>query len=75
MTVDRITYVGPDGNLFTVNPDGSGELKLTGTSQVDQGPAGRFLAQPLGKSDFYAWPTWSPDGTKLAASHVQLGEG
>jgi len=75
VTVDRITYVSPDGNLFTVNPDGSGELKLTGTSQVGQGPAGRFLAQPVVNNDFYAWPTWSPDGTKLAASHVQLGGG
>jgi len=75
VTVDRITFVSPDGNLFTVNPDGSGELKLTGTSQVEQGPAGRILAQPLGNNDFYAWPTWSPDGTKLAASHVKLDGG
>ena len=72
VTVDRITYASPDGNLFTVNPDGSGQQKLTGTSQVEQGTAGRFLAQPIGKNELYAWPTWSPDGTKLAASHVQL---
>ena len=31
-----------------------------------------FLGQTLNFSQFYAWPTWPPDGTKLAASHVQV---
>jgi Tol biopolymer transport system component len=28
----------------------------------------------LDLNNFYAWPTWSPDGTKLAASRVQVIE-
>jgi len=31
-----------------------------------------FLGQSLNFSQFYAWPTWSPDGAKLAVSRVQL---
>ena len=31
-----------------------------------------FLGQTLNFSQFYAWPTWSPDGTKLAVSRVQV---
>jgi len=75
VSVDRITYVGPNGDLFTVNPDGSGQLKLTGGAQVKAGPAGAFMAQSLGVNDFYAWPTWSPDGSKVAASRVQVSGG
>ena len=30
LSVDRIAYIGPYGDLFTVNPDGSGERRLTG---------------------------------------------
>ena len=31
-----------------------------------------FLGQTLNFRQFYAWPTWSPDGAKLAASLVQV---
>lgn len=75
VSVDRITYVGPNGDLFTVNPDGSGQLKLTGGAQVEAGPVGAFMAQSLEVNDFYAWPTWSPDGSKVAASRVQVSGG
>ncbi|MCH8961246.1 MAG: PD40 domain-containing protein, partial [Bacteroidetes bacterium] len=34
--------------------------------------AAAFHSQTLNFSQFYAWPTWSPDGTKLAVSRVQL---
>ena len=34
--------------------------------------AAAFLSQTLNFSQFYAWPTWSPDGTKLAVSRVQV---
>ncbi|MCH7605673.1 MAG: PD40 domain-containing protein [Chloroflexi bacterium] len=75
MAVDRITYVNPDGELFTINPDGTGQLKLTGGTQVGLGSRGAFLAQSLNDSEFYAWPTWSPDGTKVAASRIQVSGG
>ena len=31
-----------------------------------------FLGQTLNFSQFYAWPTWSPDGARLAVSRVQI---
>jgi len=34
--------------------------------------AAAFHSQTLNFSQFYAWPTWSPDGTKLAVSRVQV---
>ncbi|MFQ6027650.1 MAG: TolB family protein [Dehalococcoidia bacterium] len=73
VNVDRISYVSPEGDLFTINSDGSNVQQLTGGSpQVQSGPTGGYLTQPLNFDNFYAWPTWSPDGTKLAASLVQL---
>ena len=74
-SVNRIAYVSPDGELFTINPDGSGSVQLTGAIQAEQRPQGGPLAQPLASSELYAWPTWSPDGTKLAASRVVLRDG
>ena len=70
--VDRITYVGPNGDLFTINPDGTNQLKLTGASQAGAAAGGVLGAPGLDLNNFYAWPTWSPDGTKLAASRVQV---
>ena len=31
-----------------------------------------FLGQTLNFSQFYAWPTWAPDGARLAVSRVQM---
>ncbi|MCH7755846.1 PD40 domain-containing protein [candidate division KSB1 bacterium] len=74
MPVDRITYVGPNGDLFIINPDGTNQLKLTGASQVAAGVPGVLAAPMLDLNNFYAWPTWSPDGRKLAASRVRVIE-
>ena len=67
--MNRIAYVGNDGNLFTVNPDGTDVSKLTNTD-LRVGPAGPVLAQTVQTQLFYAWPTWSPDSAKIAASLV-----
>ena len=84
VSVDRIAYIAPYGDLFTVNPDGTGERRLTGVSQVrsrSSDPAGPaspsdtaafYTLQDLDFSESYAWPTWSPDGTRLAVSRVQI---
>ena len=84
LSVDRIAYIGPYGDLFTVNPDGSDERRLTGVSRVRSRPsdpagpaspsdtAAFFQVQDLDFNESYAWPTWAPNGSRLAASRVQI---
>ncbi len=72
--VNRIAYVNSNGDLFTVDPDGNGLSQLTGGFQVGPGTGGGSQAQPLRLNEYYAWPTWSADGTKLAASRVLVGQ-
>ena len=69
MTLNRIAYVGPDGNVFTIRPDGSDSRRLTSTG-LRSTFEGHVLARGHGLRVFYTWPTWSPDGNKLAASRV-----
>ena len=67
--VDLIAYVGIDGNVYTIRGDGTLREQLT---RINSGPvaslASAGLAQAL--TSYYAWPTWSPDGARLAASRV-----
>ena len=74
MAVNRIAYVGVDGNIYTINPDGTDSRRLT-TTDLRVGPAGHVLAQTVQTQFVYAWPTWSPDSTKLAASLVTIEGG
>lgn len=67
--VNRIAYVTDDGNIATINPDGSDPRRLT-RSEARVGGAGHVLAQAADSQSFYTWPTWSPDGSRLAASRV-----
>ena len=71
VSVDRIAFVNGIGELFTISPDGDDLRPLTGGIQAGVGSAGPVMAQPLDVTNFYAWPTWSPDGTKIAASRVR----
>ena len=71
MEVNRIAYVGSDGNIFTINPDGTDSRRLTHTD-VRVGPAGHIMAQGTESQALYAWPTWSPDSKKLAASRLTV---
>lgn len=73
--VDRIVYVSSTGDVFSVDPDGENLVNLTGGARVNGGAQGRVMAQPLDLDTFYYWPTWSPDGTKLAVSRVEAGVG
>ena len=57
----RIAYVGQDGDIYLVNSDGGGLLQLTEDGSLDP--------QALAVTS-YAWPTWSPDGERLAVSKV-----
>lgn len=75
VSVDRITYVNSAGDIFTIKGDGSDRQQLTGGTQVSSGPTGPFMAQGIDFDSFHAWPTWSPDGTKLAVSRVRASGG
>ena len=65
--VNRIAYVDNTGDLLLINPDGTGKERLTGDVMAG------LLSQVLERGDSYSWPTWSRDGTKIAASRVALG--
>ena len=71
LKVNRIAYTGADGNIFTINSDGTNSRRLT-TTDLRVGPGGHIMAQGSESQVFYAWPTWSPDNTLLAASRVTV---
>ena len=81
MPVNRIAYIDAQGQLLTVRPDGSDRNSLSAGSVAggsegnsdDAGagrPLGGILAQPAGRVRLYAWPTWSPDGSRIAVSRI-----
>ena len=65
--VNRIAYIDNTGDLLVINPDSTGEERLTGDVRAG------LLSQALQRGDSYSWPTWSQDGTRLAASRVSVG--
>ena len=65
--VNRIAYINNTGDLFLVDPDGSGEMRVTGDYRAG------VLSQALERGDSYAWPTWSRDGARIALSRVSVG--
>jgi Tol biopolymer transport system component len=72
--VNRIACVSPNGDLFTVDPDGGNLSQLTGEMQAGSDPQAGVQAQLSRMDEYYTWPTWSADGTKLAASRVIVRE-
>lgn len=72
--MNRIAYVSPNGDLFTVNSDGGDLSQLTGGLRDGAELSGGVQAQPLRMNEYYTWPTWSADGIKLAASRVIVEE-
>ena len=71
MPVNRIAYIDADGQLVTVNPDGSERSTLTtGAVAGARGRMGDVLAQRAGESRLYGWPVWSPDGSRIAVSLI-----
>ena len=65
--VNRIAYIDNSGDLRIINPDGTENRRLTGDVRAG------IVAQALQRGDSYGWPTWSSDGTRIAASRVSLG--
>ena len=71
MTINRIAYIDSDGQLVTVQPDGTDRRTLTVGEVADAGSrSGGILAQPLPRDRVYSWPSWSPDGSRIAVSLV-----
>ena len=70
MAVNRIAYIGSDGNVFTIRPDGTDSRRLT-TLDLRVGLGGQALAQGSETQSVYAWPTWAPDGSKIAVSRIK----
>lgn len=66
LMVNRIAYVDNSGDLLLINPDSTGEERLTGNVRAG------MLSQALERGDSYYWPTWSRDGSRIAASRVSL---
>jgi TolB protein len=65
-----IAYVDEAGEIHAVLPDGSADRKLA-TAEPLQPIAFRPAAEGR---NFFTWPVWSPDATRLAAFRV-TGEG
>lgn len=73
--MDRIAFVNAVGALFTIDPDGGEIRQLTGGFQATAVQSGAVLASSLDFENYYAWPTWSPNGTKIAISRVDVTGG
>jgi WD40-like Beta Propeller Repeat len=67
-----IAYVDEAGDLYTIQPNGTDRRKLA-SGEVLQTIAfsGRLVKNGR---DFYSWPVWSPDGTRLACFRVVAEE-
>ena len=65
--VNRIAYIDNSGDLFLISPDSTGEERVTGDVRAG------LLSQALDRGDSYSWPTWSSDGSRIAASRVSIG--
>ena len=66
LIVNRIAIVDNSGDLLLINPDATGEERLTG------GVRAGIVTQALDRSDSYSWPTWSRDGSRIASSRVSV---
>lgn len=63
-TVNRIAYVGLDGVIYTIAPDGSDRRQVSpSASDAAEGTI----------SGRYTWPVWSPDADSLLFSGVTPG--
>lgn len=67
--VNRIAYIDNRGDLRLIDPDGSGEERLTGDFRA------ALPAQALDPGDSYSWPTWRRDGETVATSRVSIAGG
>src|SRR6266542_3146674 len=63
-----IAYIDEAGDLYTIQPDGTDRRKLASGEVLETiAFSGRLVKNGR---DFYSWPVWSPDGTRLACFRV-----
>ncbi|MGH7802791.1 MAG: eIF2A-related protein, partial [Candidatus Binatia bacterium] len=67
-----IAYIDEAGEIHAVAPDGSNDRKLATAEPLQ--PIAYRPTQESGGRNFFTWPVWSPDATRLAAFRV-TGEG
>ncbi len=67
--VNRIAYIDNSGDLLVINPDGTGQERLTGDALSGAS------VQALHRGESYEWPAWSSDGSRIAVSRVSLTGG
>lgn len=63
-----ITYLGPNGNVFTINQAGRNKTSITSDSNLDQ-------IEDLNRATdatYYLLPTWTTSGQKLAYAQHQI---
>jgi len=70
--INLIAYIDEAGDLYTVKPDGTGRRKLA-SGEVLQAITFSNRSIKSGR-DFYSWPVWSPDGTRLACFRMVADE-
>ena len=63
-----ITYLGPNGNIFTTNQAGGNTVAITSDANLDQV---EDLNQAL-EAVYYLLPTWSTDGRQLAFAQHRI---
>ena len=71
----RIVFVGPRFDVWTVRDDGEGLEHIAGEGASDSSVTLASSRTQRAEGARYTWPTWSPDGTRVALSRIPgLGE-
>ena len=71
----RIVFVGPQFDIWTVRGDGGSPERLTGGGGSGESGISVSLRPQQAKSVRYTWPTWSPDGRLVALSRTPSLDG
>ncbi len=71
MTPGRLAYIGPDKQVHTVLADGTQPSQLT--LSLAANPL-LVWGHPGVPATAYSWPTWSPDGKRLACFSYGVGD-
>ena len=66
--MNLIAYISGEGDLYTIQPDGNGKRKVA-SGELLQTIAFSPRSIKNGR-DFYSWPSWSPDGSRIACFHA-----